>query len=184
MLRNHCIISYNNVSTIELLPSICVNQTKNGTITSNCDDHFVCAVRPYRFLRLSAFLKDKRQDVSVVNRTEVRVVDEDGEEVQWSNPDQDLTSFDNILLATLTNFRYKQVPLRRVWRLTLTSRCVTTDNWQDIMHDIMDGGLTAAWVYFVLVVLFGSFLIVPLFVGVLTASFAKVSWALNGEVPA
>ncbi|KAK3250718.1 Caveolin-2 [Cymbomonas tetramitiformis] len=88
---------------------------------------------------------------------------EDGETYsvrQWckkgENPNFDITRFDNILWAWLTIFQ-----------------CITMEGWTDVMYFAQDATSNWAWLYFVLMIIFGSFFAVNLALAVLYVKFTE-----------
>ncbi|CAG9459996.1 unnamed protein product [Pedinophyceae sp. YPF-701] len=79
------------------------------------------------------------------------------------NPNFGLTSFDNIAAAWLTIFQ-----------------CITMEGWTDVMYIAQDAVSGWVWVYFVFMILFGSFFMVNLALAVLYMYFTKES----DDVPA
>ncbi|KAK7884383.1 hypothetical protein WMY93_027506 [Mugilogobius chulae] len=71
----------------------------------------------------------------------------------WQGPNNGITNFDNFLFAMLTVFQ-----------------CITMEGWTD-MNDAM--GFELPWVYFVSLVIFGSFFVLNLVLGVLSGEFSK-----------
>jgi hypothetical protein len=67
-----------------------------------------------------------------------------------------MTSFDNILWAWVTIFQ-----------------CVTQEGWTDVMYAIQDAISPWVWIYFVAIILFGSFFIINLALAVLYLQFCK-----------
>lgn len=73
------------------------------------------------------------------------------------NPANGLIGFDSIWLATMTNFV-----------------AATLEGWTDVLYLIQDAGNPEAWIYFTVLVVFGSFLVLNLFVAVITSQFSAV----------
>merc|ERR1719264_953792 len=76
---------------------------------------------------------------------------------KWTGPNQGITSFDNIMLAMLTTFQ-----------------CVTMEGWTPIMYWTNDAlGNAFNWVFFIPLIVIGSFFMLNLVLGVLSGEFAK-----------
>ncbi|XP_044025303.1 calcium channel, voltage-dependent, L type, alpha 1D subunit, a isoform X11 [Siniperca chuatsi] len=75
----------------------------------------------------------------------------------WQGPNNGITNFDNFLFAMLTVFQ-----------------CITMEGWTDVLYWMNDAmGLELPWVYFVSLVIFGSFFVLNLVLGVLSGEFSK-----------
>ncbi|CAN0250551.1 unnamed protein product [Lampetra planeri] len=75
----------------------------------------------------------------------------------WEGPNYGITQFDNILYAVLTVFQ-----------------CITMEGWTDILYNTNDAlGSTWNWLYFVPLIILGSFFMLNLVLGVLSGEFAK-----------
>ncbi|XP_042565276.1 probable voltage-dependent N-type calcium channel subunit alpha-1B [Clupea harengus] len=75
----------------------------------------------------------------------------------WIGPSYGITNFDNILFAILTVFQ-----------------CITMEGWTDILYNANDSsGNTWNWLYFVPLIIIGSFFMLNLVLGVLSGEFAK-----------
>uniref|UniRef100_A0A8C5FSD6 Voltage-dependent N-type calcium channel subunit alpha n=1 Tax=Gadus morhua TaxID=8049 RepID=A0A8C5FSD6_GADMO len=75
----------------------------------------------------------------------------------WTGPNFGITNFDNILFAVLTVFQ-----------------CITMEGWVDILYNTNDvAGNTWNWLYFVPLIIIGSFFMLNLVLGVLSGEFAK-----------
>merc|ERR1711962_1091392 len=75
----------------------------------------------------------------------------------WDGPNDGIVSFDNIGLAGLTVFT-----------------CITLEGWTDVMYLVEDTmGNHWIWLYFVTLVIGGSFFVLNLVLGVLSGEFAK-----------
>ncbi|XP_071960409.1 voltage-dependent L-type calcium channel subunit alpha-1D-like isoform X3 [Antedon mediterranea] len=75
----------------------------------------------------------------------------------WEGPNKGITNFDNIGLAMLTVFQ-----------------CITMEGWTQIMYYINDAmGSNWPWVYFVSLIIVGSFFVLNLVLGVLSGEFSK-----------
>uniref|UniRef100_A0AAY4EY76 Voltage-dependent L-type calcium channel subunit alpha n=1 Tax=Denticeps clupeoides TaxID=299321 RepID=A0AAY4EY76_9TELE len=76
----------------------------------------------------------------------------------WEGPNDGITNFDNFAFAMLTVFQ-----------------CITMEGWTDVLYwvsrDAM--GYELPWVYFVSLVIFGSFFVLNLVLGVLSGEFSK-----------
>uniref|UniRef100_UPI0037E7AF9C voltage-dependent L-type calcium channel subunit alpha-1D n=1 Tax=Semicossyphus pulcher TaxID=241346 RepID=UPI0037E7AF9C len=76
---------------------------------------------------------------------------------KWEGPNGGITNFDNIFFAMLTVFQ-----------------CITMEGWTDVLYWMNDAiGFEIPWVYFVSLVIFGSFFIINLVLGVLSGEFSK-----------
>merc|ERR550517_1104478 len=76
---------------------------------------------------------------------------------KWDGPNKGITSFDNIGLAMLTTFQ-----------------CVTMEGWTPIMYWTNDAlGNAFNWVFFIPLIVIGSFFMLNLVLGVLSGEFAK-----------
>nr|XP_046908926.1 voltage-dependent calcium channel type A subunit alpha-1-like isoform X12 [Dermatophagoides farinae] len=75
----------------------------------------------------------------------------------WEGPNYGITSFDNIFFAMLTVFQ-----------------CITMEGWTAILYWTNDAlGSTYNWIYFVPLIILGSFFMLNLVLGVLSGEFAK-----------
>ncbi|XP_065066624.1 voltage-dependent L-type calcium channel subunit alpha-1D-like isoform X2 [Rhopilema esculentum] len=75
----------------------------------------------------------------------------------WEGPNYGITSFDNVGLAALTVFQ-----------------CITLEGWTDVLYGIHDVyGSAWPWIYFVTLIVWGSFFVLNLILGVLSGEFAK-----------
>ncbi|XP_035391927.1 voltage-dependent L-type calcium channel subunit alpha-1D isoform X2 [Electrophorus electricus] len=75
----------------------------------------------------------------------------------WQGPNNGITNFDNFLFAMLTVFQ-----------------CITMEGWVDVLYWMNDAmGFELPWVYFVSLVIFGSFFVLNLVLGVLSGEFSK-----------
>lgn len=78
-------------------------------------------------------------------------------EAGWKGPNHGITNFDNIGLACMTVFQ-----------------CITLEGWTDVLYWINDAvGNSWPWVYFVTLIIWGSFFVLNLVLGVLSGEFAK-----------
>ncbi|CAJ1085661.1 calcium channel%2C voltage-dependent, L type, alpha 1F subunit [Xyrichtys novacula] len=85
----------------------------------------------------------------VINGTECRG--------RWDGPNGGITNFDNFFFAMLTVFQ-----------------CITMEGWTDVLYWMNDAiGFELPWVYFVSLVIFGSFFVLNLVLGVLSGEFSK-----------
>ncbi|KAF2879670.1 hypothetical protein ILUMI_26498, partial [Ignelater luminosus] len=76
---------------------------------------------------------------------------------RWKGPNDGITSFDNIGLAMLTVFQ-----------------CITMEGWTSILYWMNDAvGNHFNWMYFVPLIVLGSFFMLNLVLGVLSGEFAK-----------
>ncbi|XP_025161916.1 voltage-dependent calcium channel type A subunit alpha-1 isoform X6 [Harpegnathos saltator] len=75
----------------------------------------------------------------------------------WEGPNSGITSFDNIGFAMLTVFQ-----------------CITMEGWTAILYWTNDAlGSTYNWIYFIPLIVLGSFFMLNLVLGVLSGEFAK-----------
>ncbi|XP_071506824.1 voltage-dependent calcium channel type A subunit alpha-1-like isoform X3 [Diadema antillarum] len=75
----------------------------------------------------------------------------------WDGPNFGITNFDNMLYAMLTVFQ-----------------CITMEGWTDIMYNCNDAdGPLYVWMYFIPLIILGSFFMLNLVLGVLSGEFAK-----------
>uniref|UniRef100_A0A8C2F9J8 Voltage-dependent L-type calcium channel subunit alpha n=1 Tax=Cyprinus carpio TaxID=7962 RepID=A0A8C2F9J8_CYPCA len=75
----------------------------------------------------------------------------------WAGPNDGITNFDNFAFAMLTVFQ-----------------CITMEGWTDVLYWMQDAmGYELPWVYFVSLVIFGSFFVLNLVLGVLSGEFSK-----------
>uniref|UniRef100_A0A3Q2CR14 Voltage-dependent N-type calcium channel subunit alpha n=1 Tax=Cyprinodon variegatus TaxID=28743 RepID=A0A3Q2CR14_CYPVA len=75
----------------------------------------------------------------------------------WTGPNFGITNFDNILFAVLTVFQ-----------------CITMEGWVDILYSTNDAvGNNWNWLYFIPLIIIGSFFMLNLVLGVLSGEFAK-----------
>ncbi|XP_029911635.1 calcium channel, voltage-dependent, L type, alpha 1F subunit [Myripristis murdjan] len=85
----------------------------------------------------------------IINGTECRG--------RWDGPNGGITNFDNFFFAMLTVFQ-----------------CITMEGWTDVLYWMNDAiGFELPWVYFVSLVIFGSFFVLNLVLGVLSGEFSK-----------
>ncbi|XP_026187416.1 calcium channel, voltage-dependent, L type, alpha 1F subunit [Mastacembelus armatus] len=76
---------------------------------------------------------------------------------RWDGPNSGITNFDNFFFAMLTVFQ-----------------CITMEGWTDVLYWMNDAiGYELPWVYFVSLVIFGSFFVLNLVLGVLSGEFSK-----------
>uniref|UniRef100_A0AAY4E3T0 Voltage-dependent L-type calcium channel subunit alpha n=1 Tax=Denticeps clupeoides TaxID=299321 RepID=A0AAY4E3T0_9TELE len=76
---------------------------------------------------------------------------------RWEGPNGGITNFDNFFFAMLTVFQ-----------------CITMEGWTDVLYWMNDAiGFELPWVYFVSLVIFGSFFVLNLVLGVLSGEFSK-----------
>ncbi|XP_024882862.1 voltage-dependent calcium channel type A subunit alpha-1 isoform X18 [Temnothorax curvispinosus] len=76
---------------------------------------------------------------------------------RWEGPNSGITSFDNIGFAMLTVFQ-----------------CITMEGWTAILYWTNDAiGSTYNWIYFIPLIVLGSFFMLNLVLGVLSGEFAK-----------
>ncbi|CAL8386174.1 unnamed protein product [Gadus morhua 'NCC'] len=70
----------------------------------------------------------------------------------WEGPNDGITNFDNFAFAMLTVFQ-----------------CITMEGWTEVLYWMQDAmGYELPWVYFVSLVIFGSFFVLNLVLGVLS----------------
>ncbi|MBN3318990.1 CAC1C protein, partial [Atractosteus spatula] len=75
----------------------------------------------------------------------------------WVGPNEGITNFDNFAFAMLTVFQ-----------------CITMEGWTEVLYWMQDAmGYELPWVYFVSLVIFGSFFVLNLVLGVLSGEFSK-----------
>lgn len=75
----------------------------------------------------------------------------------WDGPNYGITNFDNFGLAMLTVFQ-----------------CITNEGWTTVMYNINDAiGNSWPWMYFISLVILGSFFVMNLVLGVLSGEFSK-----------
>uniref|UniRef100_T1IPE0 Voltage-dependent L-type calcium channel subunit alpha n=1 Tax=Strigamia maritima TaxID=126957 RepID=T1IPE0_STRMM len=78
-------------------------------------------------------------------------------EKRWEGPNNGITNFDNFGLAMLTVFQ-----------------CVSMEGWTDVMYDINDALSNEwPWIYFISLIILGSFFVLNLVLGVLSGEFSK-----------
>ncbi|XP_067171183.1 LOW QUALITY PROTEIN: voltage-dependent L-type calcium channel subunit alpha-1F, partial [Apteryx mantelli] len=76
---------------------------------------------------------------------------------RWEGPNGGITNFDNFFFAMLTVFQ-----------------CITMEGWTDVLYWMQDAmGYELPWIYFVSLVIFGSFFVLNLVLGVLSGEFSK-----------
>ncbi|XP_062842556.1 calcium channel, voltage-dependent, L type, alpha 1S subunit, a [Trichomycterus rosablanca] len=75
----------------------------------------------------------------------------------WPGPNNGITHFDNLGFSMLTVYQ-----------------CITTQGWTDVLHWVNDAiGMEWPWLYFVTLILLGSFFILNMVLGVLCGEFTK-----------
>ncbi|KRX25280.1 Voltage-dependent calcium channel type D subunit alpha-1 [Trichinella nelsoni] len=75
----------------------------------------------------------------------------------WPGPNDGITNFDNFGLAMLTVFQ-----------------CISLEGWTDVMYWVNDSvGREWPWIYFITLVILGSFFVLNLVLGVLSGEFSK-----------
>ncbi|XP_077572355.1 voltage-dependent R-type calcium channel subunit alpha-1E isoform X1 [Stigmatopora nigra] len=75
----------------------------------------------------------------------------------WIGPNDGITQFDNILFAVLTVFQ-----------------CITMEGWTTVLYNADDAlGPNFNWLYFIPLIIIGSFFVLNLVLGVLSGEFAK-----------
>uniref|UniRef100_A0A3Q2QBA4 Voltage-dependent L-type calcium channel subunit alpha n=1 Tax=Fundulus heteroclitus TaxID=8078 RepID=A0A3Q2QBA4_FUNHE len=83
----------------------------------------------------------------------------------WHGPNGGITNFDNFLFAMLTVFQ-----------------CITMEGWTDVLYWMNDAmGFELPWVYFVSLVIFGSFFVLNLVLGVLRVTLADLTEKKKGR---
>jgi hypothetical protein len=76
---------------------------------------------------------------------------------KWIGPNYGITSFDNIFFSMLTVFQ-----------------CITMEGWTSVLYWTNDAlGSSFNWIYFVPLIILGSFFMLNLVLGVLSGEFAK-----------
>ncbi|XP_029317625.1 voltage-dependent L-type calcium channel subunit alpha-1C [Cottoperca gobio] len=77
--------------------------------------------------------------------------------VGWEGPNDGITNFDNFAFAMLTVFQ-----------------CITMEGWTEVLYWVNDAvGYRWPWVYFVTLIIIGSFFVLNLVLGVLSGEFSK-----------
>ena len=74
----------------------------------------------------------------------------------WENPNSGITSFDNVLVAWLTIFQ-----------------AITLEGWVDIMNVGQDTGGAAMWIYFLLMIFLGSYIVLNLSMAVIVNKYQE-----------
>ncbi|GFQ66506.1 voltage-dependent calcium channel type D subunit alpha-1 [Trichonephila clavata] len=75
----------------------------------------------------------------------------------WEGPNYGITNFDNFGLAMLTVFQ-----------------CVTNEGWTNVLYNVNDAcGNQWPWIYFLSLIILGSFFVLNLVLGVLSGEFSK-----------
>ncbi|KAM6436858.1 voltage-dependent L-type calcium channel subunit alpha-1C isoform 14-T14 [Liasis olivaceus] len=75
----------------------------------------------------------------------------------WEGPKHGITNFDNFAFAMLTVFQ-----------------CITMEGWTDVLYWVNDAiGREWPWIYFVTLIIIGSFFVLNLVLGVLSGEFSK-----------
>uniref|UniRef100_A0A8C1JZ22 Voltage-dependent L-type calcium channel subunit alpha n=1 Tax=Cyprinus carpio TaxID=7962 RepID=A0A8C1JZ22_CYPCA len=75
----------------------------------------------------------------------------------WHGPNGGITNFDNFMFAMLTVFQ-----------------CITMEGWTDVLYWVNDAiGWETPWIYFVSLIILGSFFVLNLVLGVLSGEFSK-----------
>ncbi|XP_026218632.1 voltage-dependent L-type calcium channel subunit alpha-1C isoform X2 [Anabas testudineus] len=75
----------------------------------------------------------------------------------WEGPNDGITNFDNFAFAMLTVFQ-----------------CITMEGWTDVLYWVNDAvDYRWPWVYFVTLIIIGSFFVLNLVLGVLSGEFSK-----------
>uniref|UniRef100_H2UWT8 Voltage-dependent L-type calcium channel subunit alpha n=1 Tax=Takifugu rubripes TaxID=31033 RepID=H2UWT8_TAKRU len=77
--------------------------------------------------------------------------------MEWDGPNDGITNFDNFAFAMLTVFQ-----------------CITMEGWTDVLYWVNDAvGYEWPWLYFVTLIIIGSFFVLNLVLGVLSGEFSK-----------
>uniref|UniRef100_H3CQ59 Voltage-dependent L-type calcium channel subunit alpha-1C n=1 Tax=Tetraodon nigroviridis TaxID=99883 RepID=H3CQ59_TETNG len=75
----------------------------------------------------------------------------------WEGPNNGITNFDNFAFAMLTVFQ-----------------CITMEGWTEVLYWVNDAvGYEWPWLYFVTLIIIGSFFVLNLVLGVLSGEFSK-----------
>jgi len=75
----------------------------------------------------------------------------------WDGPSYGITNFDTFYFSVITVFQ-----------------CITMEGWTDVLYDCNDAvGSTYPWIYFVSLIIGGSFFVMNLILGVLSGEFSK-----------
>nr|AAO83839.1 voltage-dependent L-type calcium channel alpha-1 subunit isoform b [Lymnaea stagnalis] len=75
----------------------------------------------------------------------------------WEGPNYGITNFDNFGLAMLTVFQ-----------------CITMEGWTTVLYDVNNAlGNEWPWIYFISLIIIGSFFVLNLVLGVLSGEFSK-----------
>ncbi|XP_063073038.1 voltage-dependent L-type calcium channel subunit alpha-1C isoform X4 [Engraulis encrasicolus] len=75
----------------------------------------------------------------------------------WEGPNEGITNFDNFAFAMLTVFQ-----------------CITMEGWTEVLYWVNDAqGKDWPWLYFVTLIIIGSFFVLNLVLGVLSGEFSK-----------
>jgi len=75
----------------------------------------------------------------------------------WKGPNSGITSFDNIFFSMLTVFQ-----------------CITMEGWTTVLYMMNDAlGTSFNWIYFIVLIIIGSFFMLNLVLGVLSGEFAR-----------
>ena len=80
------------------------------------------------------------------------------------NPENGMISFDDFPMSVLTVFTM-----------------MTLEGWTDVMYMVQDGFTPWAWVYFVILVCFGTFIAINMFLAVISAGYEKMAEEVDEE---
>lgn len=80
------------------------------------------------------------------------------------NPNGNMVQFDNFIYAVLTVFTM-----------------LTLEGWTDVMYAVQDGFTSFSWIYFVILITFGTFIGVNLFLAVISAGYEKIAEEVDEE---
>jgi hypothetical protein len=84
--------------------------------------------------------------------------------LEFDNPNFNLVSFDDFAVSCLTIFTM-----------------LTLEGWTDVMYDVQDGFSPYSWAFFVVLIAFGSFIGVNLFLAVISSGYENVVDELDQE---
>ncbi|XP_076801184.1 voltage-dependent L-type calcium channel subunit alpha-1D-like isoform X4 [Clavelina lepadiformis] len=75
----------------------------------------------------------------------------------WKGPSKGIINFDTFYFSVITVFQ-----------------CITMEGWTDVLYDVNDAvGSSLPWIYFVSLIIIGSFFVMNLILGVLSGEFSK-----------
>eukprot|EP01043_Picozoa_sp_COSAG02_P003210 COSAG02_NODE_77_length_40635_cov_56.355980_4_plen_2303_part_00 len=80
------------------------------------------------------------------------------------NPENGMISFDDFPMSVLTVFTM-----------------MTLEGWTDVMYMVQDGFTPWAWIYFVILVCFGTFIAINMFLAVISAGYEKMAEEVDEE---